>query len=184
MPDRSSGSTSTGIHAVGARGDVRRGPPDGLFGDLLGVGVTAGPDEGVDPGVDEEPVGGGVAYLGEPVGVPPLVLESALLGVLQVAADGTGLQQPLHQLPRREPVPALDVRGHRHVDGPHDPGHRREHLVGRGLSVLVAESGGDARAGRGECREPGLDEDAGTGGVPRSGQDERVAGCGASVQGS
>ncbi|GAB3883890.1 hypothetical protein GCM10027612_16720 [Microbispora bryophytorum subsp. camponoti] len=48
----------------------------------------------------------------QPVRVPAWVFERGVLGVLQVAADGTGLQEAVDQLSWGESVAVLDVGGY------------------------------------------------------------------------
>jgi hypothetical protein len=73
----------------------------------------------------------------------------SVVGVLEVAAGGPRGPQRSRQLGRLHPVAGFGVDRHRHLDAPHDPRRRREHLVGRrALVVLVAERRDDGKPSR------------------------------------
>ena len=92
--------------------------------------------------------------------MPVWVTQAAggVVAVLEVAAGDPDAAQRSHQLRRVHPVAGLGVHGHGHVDTPRDARGRGEHLVDwRTLVILVAERGGDPRAGRGNHGKPSGD---------------------------
>jgi hypothetical protein len=134
----------------------------------------------VDARVDHQAhaagVGGG-ADLREPFGLAFGVDQATrpVVRVLEVAADGAGLQQPLHDLRRRQAVAGLQVGGDRHGADRGNARHGRKHLGGRrGLPVGIPQAPGDRAAGGGDGREPGTLQHLRAGRVPGVGQQQRA----------
>lgn len=132
--------------------------------------------EHVDAGVDHQVPPRGLAHRRQPC---RLLLDrphtaARVVGVLVVAADRAGGQQPLGELRSGQPVAALGVHRHRHRHRPRDACGGGEYLLGgRGLPARVAQRGGDDHRRRGHHREAGLlDQPRGVG-VPRVRQEQR-----------
>ena len=97
--------------------------------------------------------------------------------VLEVAADGAGLDGPPGGLPGVA-VAGLEVHRHRQVDRPGDPlDHVEVQLQRDVLAVLVAERRGDRVARGGQCADAvGRGDHLGGDDVPDVGQDEDLRG--------
>ena len=134
----------------------------------------------VDPGVEDEVRAGG-AHAGQVGGLLRRVAErpaaGGMVGVLDVAADRPGGQEPPGQLRGLEAVARLEVGGHRDArHGGDDPADGGENLVDGVLPVVAAEGAGEPAARRGHGRQAGGGDDPGARGVPGVEQQERVAG--------
>ena len=140
------------------------------------LGVDAA--EGVDAGVDHQAVPRRLAQGGDPLRLLGDRPHGAggVVGVLEVAADRAGVEQPARQLGAGQAVARLGVDGHRDAHRLGDARGGGEHLVGgRLLAVGEPERGGHGdRTGRHDREPGGLDELRGVG-VPRVRQHQRLA---------
>ena len=92
-----------------------------------------------------------------------------MVGVLDVAPDGAGVEQGVDQVVRGQVVAALEVGRHRHVDCGGDLPQLGEGGLPVAVAVRSAACGRHGHARGGDGRASGRDHRPGAGGVPHVG---------------
>src|SRR5439155_21635924 len=167
------------IDTIGPGVSVGDPPPDGFLEPRLIISLRV--TERVRAGIDHEGDRLGSSECLEGLQFPQLTLERQdalrrMIEVFEVDPDRAGLENALHHghdLARRRPEPADDVRAQRYRQRASDPlGGRHEFLAFDHLTVRVTEGDHDPRARGGDRGKTFVLKDACTWHVPSVGKDE------------